>query len=68
MKGKYGVAASCDSLRRDFYTLIKEEKEKVPQFFFGLKKEIRDSIRFRCYDPNIPYSEPLRFAKETEVD
>ena len=32
MKGKYGVAASCDSLMRDYYILVQEENEKVPQF------------------------------------
>ena len=79
MKGKYGVAASYDSLIKDYYTLVQKESEKVPQIatmieiklssikwrfpqrfvgniksnalrdrlFFSLKKEIRDSIRFR---------------------
>ena len=83
MKGKYGIAASYDSLTRDFYALVQEESEKVPQFatkieiklasikwrlpnrflgnaeftvlrdrlFFGLKKQIKDSIRFRFSDP-----------------
>ena len=92
MKGKYGIAASYDSLMRDFYALVQEESEKVPQFatkieiklasvkwrlpnrflgnaeftvlrdrlFFGLKKQIRDSIRFRFSDPIISYSELLK--------
>ena len=100
MKGKYGIAASYDSLMRDFYALVQEESEKIPQFatkieielasikwrfpnrflgnaeftvlgdrlFFGLKKQIRDSIRFRFSDPTISYSELLRFAREAEVD
>ena len=38
------------------------------RLFFGLKKEIRDSIRFRYNDPSISYSELLRFARETEVE
>ena len=25
MKGKYGIAASCDSLMREFYALVMEE-------------------------------------------
>ena len=32
MKGKYGVASSYDSLKREYYTLVQEENEKVPQF------------------------------------
>ena len=38
------------------------------RLFFGLKKEIRDSIRFRYNDPNISYSELRRFARETDVE
>ena len=38
------------------------------RLFFGLKKEIRDSIRFRYNDPDISYSDLLRFARETEVE
>ena len=100
MKGKYGIAASYDSLMRDFNALVQEESEKVPQFatkieiklasikwrfpnwflsyaeftvlrdklFFGLKKQIRDSIRFRFRDPTISYSELLRLARKEEVD
>ena len=100
MKAKYGVAASYDSLMRDYYTLVQEENEKVPhfaskigmklsyirwrfsqrfvgniksnvlrdKFIFGLKKGIRDSIRLRYNDPNIPYCELLSFARETEVE
>ena len=100
MKGKYGIAASYDSLMRDFYALVQEESGKVPQFatkieiklaslkwilpnrflgnaeftglrdrlFFGIKKQIRDSIRFRFSDPTISYSELLRLAREAEVE
>ena len=32
MKGKYGIAASYDSVMRDIYALVEEELEKVPQF------------------------------------
>ena len=85
---------------RDYYTLVQEENEKVPQFatkieiklssikwrfpqrfvgniesnalrdrlFFGLKKEIRNSIRLAYNGPNISYSELLRFARETEEE
>ena len=35
-------------------------------FLFGLKKQIRDSIRFS--DPTIYYSELLRLAREAEVE
>ena len=38
------------------------------RLFFGLKKQIRDSIRFRFNDATISYSELLRFAREAEVD
>ena len=46
MKGKYGIAASYDSLMRDFYALVQEESEKVPQF--ATKIEIKlASIKWR---------------------
>ena len=32
MKGKYRIATSYDSLLRDFYALVQEKSEKVPQF------------------------------------
>ena len=38
------------------------------RLFFGLKKQIRDSIRFRFSDPTISYSELLRLAREAEVE
>ena len=46
MKGKYGVAASYDSLMSDFYTLVQEENQKIPQF--ATKIEIKlSSIKWR---------------------
>ena len=38
------------------------------RLFFGLKKQIRDSIRFRFSYPTISYSELLRLAREAEVE
>ena len=38
------------------------------RLFFSLKKEIRDSSRFRQNDPNVSYCELIRFARETEVE
>ena len=40
----------------------------MDRLFFGLKKQIRDSIRFRFSDPTISYSELLRLAREAEVE
>ena len=46
MKGKYRIAASYDSLMRDFYALVQEESEKVHQF--ATKIEIKlASIKWR---------------------
>ena len=38
------------------------------RLFFGLKKLIRDSNRFRFSDPTISYSELLRLAREAQVE
>ena len=38
------------------------------RLFFGPKKQIRDSIRFRFSDPTISYSELLRLAREAQVE
>ena len=38
------------------------------RFFFGLKMQIRDSIRFGFSDPTISYSEHSRLAKEADVE
>ena len=46
MKGKYGIAASYDSLMRDFYVLVQEDSQKAPQF--ATKIEIKlTSIKWR---------------------
>ena len=37
MKGKYEIAACYDSLMRDFYALVQEESERVPQLLPKLK-------------------------------
>ena len=42
MIGQYGVVAFYDSLMRDFYTLVQEENEKVPQL--ATKIEIKLSF------------------------
>ena len=38
------------------------------RLFFGIKKDIRDSIRYRFSDPYVSYSDLLRFARESEVE
>ena len=100
LRGKYGIAASYDTLMSNLYTLTQESEESVPQFatkvetklssikckfpgrltkeiemktlrdrlFFGIKKDIRDSIRYRFSDPSVTYPELLKFARETELE
>ena len=99
-RGKYGIAASYDTLMSDLYTFTQQDEETVPQFatkietklssikwkfpgnvtvdvesrilrdrlFFGIKKDIRDSIRYRFSDPSVTYSDLLRYARESEVE
>ena len=97
-KGKYGIAASYDTLMSSLYTFTQQSEEKVPQFatkietklssikwkfpgritsdmetkilrdrlFFGIKKDIRDSIRYRYSDGRVTYAELLKYARESE--
>ena len=100
LRGKYGIAASYDTLMTNLYTFTQDTEESVPQFatkietllssikwkfpgqispdvetkilrdrlFYGIRKEIRDSIRFRFSDPSISYSQLLQFARESELE